>query len=41
MRITLDAHGQPIAGFNLCDVFTFLVHQEVGDDDRRLDQDFF
>ena len=38
MRVTFDADGHAIARFDLDDVFTLLVHDEVGNGHRGLDQ---
>ena len=38
LRIAFDTHGHAIAPFDLGDMLAFLVHQEVGNIDRALNQ---
>ncbi len=41
MRVPFDAHGQAVTGLDLGHMFALLVHQEVGNRNRRFDQNLF
>ena len=40
MRVPFDAHAQTVPHFDIGDMLTLLVHQEVGDANRRFDEHF-